>query len=46
MKIAQVACGWQHTLALTEEGRVYSWVIKFLSIMLILKYRDLVLMVN
>ncbi len=24
--ISQVACGWQHTLALSEEGLVFSWV--------------------
>uniref|UniRef100_A0A453NIV4 Uncharacterized protein n=1 Tax=Aegilops tauschii subsp. strangulata TaxID=200361 RepID=A0A453NIV4_AEGTS len=24
-KIAQVACGWRHTLALTENKNVFSW---------------------
>ena len=23
--VAQVACGWRHTVAVTAEGRVYSW---------------------
>ena len=23
--IVQVACGWQHTMALTNQGKVYSW---------------------
>ena len=25
LTIIQVACGWQHTLCLSQEGRVYSW---------------------
>ncbi len=24
-KISQFACGWRHTLALTQQGQVYSW---------------------
>jgi alpha-tubulin suppressor-like RCC1 family protein len=24
-KISQVACGWRHTLALTENKNVFSW---------------------
>ncbi len=24
-KISQFACGWRHTLALTEQGQMYSW---------------------
>ncbi|XP_030471685.1 ultraviolet-B receptor UVR8 isoform X2 [Syzygium oleosum] len=24
-KVAQVSCGWRHTLAVTEEGNVFSW---------------------
>ena len=25
MPIRQVACGWQHTMCLTQAGKVYSW---------------------
>ena len=25
MPVRQVACGWQHTLCLTQAGSVYSW---------------------
>ena len=24
-RISQFACGWRHTLALTEQGQMYSW---------------------
>ena len=24
-KICEFACGWRHTLALTEHGQMYSW---------------------
>ncbi len=24
-KISQFACGWRHTLALTQQGQMYSW---------------------
>ena len=25
VKVVQVACGWQHTIALTNDGQVFSW---------------------
>ncbi len=25
-KVKMVACGWQHTMALTQKGEVFSWV--------------------
>lgn len=45
MNIVDLACGWQHCLALSSEGRLFSWV-SFLLLIPIEYYRDVEMKVN